>query len=470
MMGGCEEEDMAGFGRERNSEYKKSSREREYRKRRESDSEYRKSREREYKRRRESDSECRKSREREYKKRRERDSEYEKGGRRRRAWSDLPEDILVSLMERHYVADRKRFRAVCKNWNAIIKSTTDYAIDRIDKLPWTMEYKWRNPDSKSNDRSSCKLYEPIFHHNRTLSYFVEDGRIYGRKSFVDPRVHASRDGWVLFEKVGRPNLFFFNPFTRKVINLPHHGPSSVSTATFTSAPDSPDSNCFVFVSYTDSLEFCVQLYSHADKTWKKNTYHTSLDNGILSRDTCYVEEEGGGKFYCILESFQLWIFDVNNFDQEPTIIITTTYQPFKDSIHNIFECDGDFFLVFYLGSPRVLPVLKLDQERKEWVRVSSLEGRAMFLGKISLCISAGGETERIANRVYSYQKGVLCFKTLNGSEDVDDDGNDTGSVSSNDEDDDSTLSLLGWKRERKARIYGCCMDEREIIWIRPPKN
>ena len=99
-----------------------------------------------------------------------RNSEYKKkGDKKTKSWSDLPGELIVSIMECLYVADRIRFRAVCKNWS--VKSAR-VVVKTNDKLPWTMVYKWRNPKSWSNPRSFCKLYEPR-RHNRKLSYVVE---------------------------------------------------------------------------------------------------------------------------------------------------------------------------------------------------------------------------------------------------------------------------------------------------------
>ena len=64
-----------------------------------------------------------------------RNSEYKKGDKKTKSWSDLLEELIVSIMECLYVADRIRFRAVCKNWS--VKSAR-VVVKTIDKLPWTM--------------------------------------------------------------------------------------------------------------------------------------------------------------------------------------------------------------------------------------------------------------------------------------------------------------------------------------------
>ena len=100
-------------------------------------------------------------------------------------WSDLPQDLIVSVTECLYVADQTRLRAVCKDWHL----QPNHGTKAIDKLPWTMEYKWRNPKSICF-WIVCKLYEPV-HHNRRQSYMIEKGRIRGRKNFTNAQVRAS---------------------------------------------------------------------------------------------------------------------------------------------------------------------------------------------------------------------------------------------------------------------------------------
>ena len=48
-------------------------------------------------------------------------------------WSDLPQDLIVSVTECLYVADQTRLRAVCKDWHL----QPNHGTKASDKLPWT---------------------------------------------------------------------------------------------------------------------------------------------------------------------------------------------------------------------------------------------------------------------------------------------------------------------------------------------
>ncbi|RVX18732.1 hypothetical protein CK203_007032 [Vitis vinifera] len=266
-----------------------------------------------------------------------------------KSWLDLPQDLIFSMMERLYVADRVRLRAVCKDWHL----QPNRGIKAIDKLPWTMEYKWRNPKSISF-WSVCKLYEPL-HHNRRLSYMVEKGRMRGRKNFAKAETHD------------------------------------------------------------------LVANDHPLGTLKA---------------VGYME----GTFYCHFSSFHLAAFNI--VDQELSLVMTTcpAMDHLDDSLFNYFsrsyllECEGDLLLA---------------------------GGACDVSGETSFYVSAGGETEIIANRIYYHHDGVPEFQTLD--------------LCSFDEYDSRDHDYLTWQKEKKreagnAKIYGYCRKSLKTIWIQPPQD
>ena len=90
----------------------------------------------------------------------------------------------------------------------------------------------------------------------------------------------------------------------------------------------------------------------------------------------------------------------------------------------------------------------------------------MFLGHASYCVSAGGETETIANRIYYYNGGVPSFQTLDGYEH---DYPNPDPVPDPDAD-SSTLHKDKNRQVEKAKIYGCCRKSQKITLIQPPKD
>ena len=261
-------------------------------------------------------------------------------------WSDLPQDLIVSVTECLYVADQTRLRAVCKDWHL----QPNHGTKAIDKLPWTMEYKWRNPKSICF-WIVCKLYEPV-HHNRRQSYMIEKGRRRGRKNFTNAQVRASWSSWVPFSKEEYwQGKFFFNPFTKEVIFLPCLESPVSELATFSSAPTTWD--CFVFVPYLRNCnEIWMNIYSHADKTWKTHDLAANDHPVGALKAVGYVE----GTFYCHFSSFHLEAFNIAG--QELSLVMTTcpALDHLDDSLFNdlsrsyLLECDGELLLVYFFES------------------------------------------------------------------------------------------------------------------------
>lgn len=135
-----------------------------------------------------------------------------------RSWSDLPEDILLLVVERLYLVDRFHLRPVCKNWLL----TPIHDIASIDKLPWVLNYCF------SPHRTICLLSDPY----RKLPYIIEEERgwddergwITAESLLSRATAYASRCGWVLFSEKIREvfnstlyhayQYYVYNPFTK----------------------------------------------------------------------------------------------------------------------------------------------------------------------------------------------------------------------------------------------------------------
>ncbi|RVW53243.1 hypothetical protein CK203_091651 [Vitis vinifera] len=123
----------------------------------------------------------------------------------------------------------------------------------------------------------------------------------------------------------------------------------------------------------ESSSSILLLKSHADKTWKTHDLAANDHPVGALKAVGYVE----GTFYCHFSSFHLEAFNIAG--QELSLVMTTcpALDHLDDSLFN-------------------------DLSRKG----------AMFLGETSFCVSAGGETEIIANRVDYQHDGVPEFQTL----------------------------------------------------------
>ncbi|CAN6875167.1 unnamed protein product [Brassica oleracea] len=140
----------------------------------------------------------------------------------RKDWSNLLPELLRLVMFRLLVKDTIRASAVCKAW---YESSVSFLMN--NRRPWFMKY------SLTSHRGPCEWYDPM----QRMTYLTYIPEIIGMS------VYHAKDGWLLMHKDGSSESFFFNPFTRKLINLPsceHYNES----AAFTCAPTSE--GCLVF--------------------------------------------------------------------------------------------------------------------------------------------------------------------------------------------------------------------------------
>lgn len=382
-----------------------------------------------------------------------------------RPWSELGQDILASIMDRLYLLERVRLGAVCRGWHL---QHNDGVQPNMDKLPWTMEYDWSLPSPKSliPCRSICKLYEPQ-PHKREQPYNVETEGREGWKHFFNARICACRDSWVLFSKAEKSRsqgnyflFFFFNPFTNTLILIDPVLKSSSSSppselVTFSSAPTSPD--CFVFVPCVGRRnKISISTYSQADKSWTSHPvvgYH-QMGSAMA---VCYMK----GTFYCLFSRNHLVAFNV---DAQQLSVVKTTRPPMRSldpdsnsQKYYLLESDGNLVLV-HLLIPYTIPhrlttmhklyAFRMDWEAEEWVIITSMGGAAMFLGETSFCLSAGGETDTIANRIYYYHDHMVMYQKLDL--------------------DSKYLWRSDGEESAEEHVYRCCDDDVKTIWIQPP--
>ena len=340
----------------------------------------------------------------------------------------------------------------------------------IPKLPWTMEYMWKKTTDSNRTSSICKLREPDLHQGSSASrsYIVENGMMEGRSNFVDAEACASRDGWVLFSKEeGKGSLlfFFFSPFTKAVISLPHLESPGFEVATFSSAPTFPD--CVVFVTHppeSGKISISICRPCGDDRTWNGSIFRVpEFFDSVES--VAYM----GGSFYCHFGCFyrmtsfntatQKW--SITRIRSSPTYendyaIDDCTLFCFSNPNY-LLEGEGELLLAYaakdryslYPGEydDEWFLLYKLDWKRKAWRNKGRLRGGAIFLGKTSFWISSEGETEIVANRVHHYSRGTPKF-FLSPS--------------------DYPFGLLEEHREKCKICYHPCTQGLKTIWIAPP--
>ena len=323
------------------------------------------------------------------------------------AWCDLPQDIVQVIVEKLYVVDRIRFRAVCKNW--FLASIHD-DIQPVNKLPWIMNFRFTEIDRV------CMLFEPFCRQ----PYIIED-----KINIIDDKMEtinyhatacASRSGWVLFNGdndilLRTRSYHLYNVLTRKVIKLPDLTSQTYPTdfAAFSSVPTSTDCVFFTPLHFRDhKIRICT--YSIGDESWKTHAF--SCPGGwIYSADSVVYMD---GSFYCFSRQGLLSSFNVDTGEWKPLTSINSPKPIWWMSIPGyrytckryFLEYGGRLILAYMKNDWGVCEIFRFDWRDRVWVKIESLEGGALFLGRhrIGLGVPAGENTKMIANRVY-YLRG-----------------------------------------------------------------
>ena len=356
--------------------------------------------------------------------------QYESG-----AWSALPPEILQLIVEKLYLVDRIRFRAVCKEW--FLASSNHHEVQPINKqLPWIMTFRFTRTDWV------CVLFEPFCRQ----PYIIEDERNITDDDKIKTEIVEkylstacgcrSRSGWVLFSSVGYVVLsptvrksvyiyYLYNVLTGKVINVPYF-PFRTSTsvlAAFSSDPTSTD--CVIFVPEDfvgDQIRICT--YSFRDKSWKTQAFSCPDAENYSVEGVVYIERDGS--FYCFSKNGLLSSFNVAAEEWKPVTSCLTSYpRPdwFEDLLYGrpsnrfFLEYGGSLivaYMKFKSGYDYYRPwvgceVFRFDLTARVWMKMESLEGGALFLGtntnRVCLGVPAAGEnTKTIANRVYYFER------------------------------------------------------------------
>ncbi|KAK4730866.1 hypothetical protein R3W88_023854 [Solanum pinnatisectum] len=163
-------------------------------------------------------------------------------------WSDhVPTDILKSISSRLVAGDYFVFRAVCKAW-------------REHPLPPQLHL---HHDDQDDTPSIVEFFNPVY--NALIIPTMVISKLKGS------RIRSSKANWLLMSH-GNRGMFFFNPKSNDIIELPNlpliH--NCFSAWTFSCPPNSSSSSCFVVGFDEVGSPPDVYIIKVGDTTW---TYH-----------------------------------------------------------------------------------------------------------------------------------------------------------------------------------------------------
>ncbi|XP_006341252.2 F-box protein At4g00893-like [Solanum tuberosum] len=144
-------------------------------------------------------------------------------------WSDcIPSDILGLISSRLVAAEYFIFRAVCKRWR-YAPVTPPHCPAQPEKSPCLITFR--------GDTGIVEFFHPVYNVMTTTSIPIP--------KLMDSRIRSSKGNWLLISN-GSRGMFFFNPISNDIIELPdlQEYENICPSWTFSCPPDS-SSACFV---------------------------------------------------------------------------------------------------------------------------------------------------------------------------------------------------------------------------------
>ncbi|VVB12181.1 unnamed protein product [Arabis nemorensis] len=190
------------------------------------------------------------------------------------------------------------------------------------------------------------------------------------------------------------DMYFFNPFTRDLINLPRFGKPDHKFA-FSCAPTM--STCVVF-------SICIHLLPHHDSisTWSPGAMEwvtESFKNQLyLSNGQWRNIVFSDGLFYCLTNRDKIGVFDPSARYWRVLIVLRPRMHHFLEGAWYVAEHKGHIFLIDAASSRKPV-VFRLNRSPLIWAEKHTLKGSTIFASPAS-CVFKPELTGTTRNKVY----------------------------------------------------------------------
>ena len=288
-------------------------------------------------------------------------------------WSDLPTELLSSIRsclvsERDYYI----FDIACKSWKASpnLRLQLQFPIDDYSILhesPLLMSI------SKRSGRYN--FFHPLHH-----TYYMDIPELLNKK------ILYSKDGWLLVmggKYAKEKQVFFFNPFTRKKIDLPDLPSNTAFTKfSFYGLPTSEDCVVVGIMNLLSLMEIAVikpgeDDWEIEDVDFRETDENYPVKKFCISSNPIFVDNY----CYCLDVDGKVALFDIHD-DCENSLEFygMRLSRRQRDSLIQSFmvESDGELIAIF-LSSYGRISVLKPDASKKNWVNVEDLGDKVIYL-------------------------------------------------------------------------------------------
>ncbi|XP_019090151.1 PREDICTED: F-box protein At4g00893-like [Camelina sativa] len=255
------------------------------------------------------------------------------------SFSDLPSELLDIIMSHLVLEDNIRASAVCKSW-----CEAAVPVRIVEKHPWLICFRKRGKLIELRDPLQWNLY--------TLSL----------PELANSTVGYSRDGWLLMDKTGTKEVFFFHLYSREVITLPECE-LDFSKIAFSCPPTSD--NCVVvairFSEYSVKINTChpgdakwvtakfgygTRMYWQSNLVYHNDRFYCINAAGVLSN---FHPSSGMWTPFCVHKLSCPYIYDrVRYGGKAKTVALTEK----EGELYVMFACMNEMPMVYKLVSLR----------------------------------------------------------------------------------------------------------------------
>ncbi|OAY40854.1 F-box/kelch-repeat protein At1g57790 [Manihot esculenta] len=274
-------------------------------------------------------------------------------------WSDLPTELLELIFCHVTLEDNICASVVCKSWHAAAIS-----VRVVNQSPWLMYFP--------KNGNLYEFYDPA----QRKTHSLELPELHGS------RVCYTKDGWLLLYRPRTHDVFFFNPFTKEVIELPSFE-LTYQVVAFSSPPTS--TSCSVLtVKHISPTVVAISTCHPGATEWVTANYQNRLPfvSSIWNKVVFC-----SGLFYCL--SLTGWLGVFNPVELTWNVLIV----PPPRCPDNFFaknwwkgkfmsEHNGDILVIYTCFSENPI-IFKLNQSNMMWEEMKTLDGVTLFASFLS---------------------------------------------------------------------------------------
>ncbi|GKB21119.1 hypothetical protein Tco_0855042 [Tanacetum coccineum] len=298
---------------------------------------------------------------------------------------NTPFNLLETIMELCVGVEYMNFRATCKQCllaAPLIKWSNKTSLRKLQT--YSLVSHWLMVVDKTRD--IIIFTDPMAGDN----YFMKNSKVLFD---VNSRKWCSRFGWLLFKKIHRYSLIFFNPFTNELRELPE-AEHFFDSFCFSAPPTSLD--CMV-VGFTTKTSYVYIHLVNRERTWREVCF------GNHPHNVCSSTFYGGGDLYALCEQGELIV--INNLDKEDyyswKLVKSEAPKGYCKSSTQYFlgNFDQHSLLVSVAAYGEAVEVFKRNKSIKEWEKIDSLGKHAIYIcGTTCLCIEA--KLPKMENKIF----------------------------------------------------------------------